>query len=457
MRIMQHLWSCEIKKIIPSDLRLRAPAYFLATAILMLLLAAAGTAFAGSATWNLNPTSGEWHTAENWTPPTIPNGPADTATFGVSNGTFVYSDYTGFEVNGIVFNAGASAFTFLFENSSFNHLFTISGVGITNNSGITQNFALVDGGDNVGITFKNSATAGDLTVFTLEDYICYVEFQDTSTAGNATLIANSDAAILFTGDSTGGTARVEVGEGVYGNGHLDISAHNAPGVMVGSIEGTGAVFLGANNLTVGSNNLSTTFSGVIQDDGSLTKIGAGTLELTGWNHYDGGTTIERGELVVNSMIGSGTGSGAVQVNAGTLVGRGAIAGAVTVGTGSGAGAGLAPGKRKAKPGTLTIRSTLTCNSDATYEVSLNTNDAIADQVVANGITISGAQFSLVDHGGFALTHGTVFTVIDNTSGTPITGTFANLADGSIFTVNGNTFQASYEGGTGNDLTLTVVP
>jgi hypothetical protein len=48
-------------------------------------------------------------------------------------------------------------------------------------------------------------------------------------------------------------------------------------------------------------------------------------------------------------------------------------------------------------------------------------------------------------------------VIDNTSGTPTAGTFANLADGSTFTVNGNTFQASYEGGDGNDLTLTVVP
>jgi hypothetical protein len=48
-------------------------------------------------------------------------------------------------------------------------------------------------------------------------------------------------------------------------------------------------------------------------------------------------------------------------------------------------------------------------------------------------------------------------VIDNPSGTPIAGTFANLADGSTLTVNGNTFQASYEGGDGNDLTLTVVP
>lgn len=57
---------------------------------------------------------------------------------------------------------------------------------------------------------------------------------------------------------------------------VDISGHNAPGVTMGSLEGEGnapfqpiTVFLGANNLTVGSNNLSTTFAGVIQDAACL--------------------------------------------------------------------------------------------------------------------------------------------------------------------------------------------
>ena len=60
-----------------------------------------------------------------------------------------------------------------------------------------------------------------------------------------------------------------------------------------------------------------------------------------------------------------------------------------------------------------------------------------------------------DRGGASI--GTVFNTIENTSVTPISGTFVNLADGSIFTVGSNTFQASYEGGDGNDLTLMVVP
>jgi len=264
----------------------------------------------------------------------------------------------------------------------------------------------------------------------------------------------SGGLIFFSGDSTGDTARVEV----FGTGVLFISGHNAPGTTVGSIEGDGLVALGSNNLTVGSNNLSTTFAGVIQDSGSLTKIGTGKLVLTNANTYTGGTEVEEGGLGVNNMRGSGTGSGAVQVNAGTLAGRGTIAGAVTVGTGSGAGAVLAPGGSGGKPGNpLTIQSTLTFKSDATYKVDLNSLHVIADEVIVNGVTIeNGALFSLLGSGQGILAPGTVFTVIDNTSGTPIAGTFANLADGSTLTVKRNTYQANYEGGDGNDLTLTVL-
>jgi hypothetical protein len=59
--------------------------------------------------------------------------------------------------------------------------------------------------------------------------------------------------------------------------------------------------------------------------------------------------------------------------------------------------------------------------------------------------------------GVRLRVGTTFTVISNTAATPIARTFANLPDGSIITIRGNNLQASYEGGDGNDLTLTVVP
>ena len=42
--------------------------------LIILSLALAIDAHAGSATWNLNPASGDWDTASNWTPNTVPNG-----------------------------------------------------------------------------------------------------------------------------------------------------------------------------------------------------------------------------------------------------------------------------------------------------------------------------------------------------------------------------------------------
>jgi hypothetical protein len=92
-------------------------------------------AYADSAQWNLNPTSGDWNTAANWTPATVPNGSADTATFALSNTTNV-SISASTEVNEIVFTAAATNPYFI-EIRGDDGL-TLSGTGITNNSGIAQ-------------------------------------------------------------------------------------------------------------------------------------------------------------------------------------------------------------------------------------------------------------------------------------------------------------------------------
>ncbi|MEO6872151.1 MAG: autotransporter-associated beta strand repeat-containing protein [Chthoniobacterales bacterium] len=136
---------------------------------------------------------------------------------------------------------------------------------------------------------------------------------------------------------------------LLGNSELDISGHTTSGVTIGSLSGDGLVVLCANPLTIGSNNQSTLFSGIIQDGGSsgvtggsLSKAGSGSLALSRANSYTGGTTVSAGVLPVANQNGSATGTGPVNVNGGTLGGEGTIAGATTIGTGSGRGAFLAP-------------------------------------------------------------------------------------------------------------------
>ena len=146
----------------------------------------------------------------------------------------------------------------------------------------------------------------------------------------------------------------------------------------------------------------------------------------------------------------------MKVNAGTLGGQGIMAGLVTMGTGSGTRAVLAPSVGSNRLAVLTIQRALTFKADSTYSGKLNTMNPSTDQVIAKGVTIeSGAQFTFQQLGNSRLSSGTVFTVINNTSAIPISGTFANVPDNSTFAVGRNNYHVSYQGGDGNDLTLTV--
>jgi autotransporter-associated beta strand protein len=257
--------------------------------------------------------------------------------------------------------------------------------------------------------FSESSTAGSATIINdgATDFsfagVTSTFFGDTSTAGSATIIANGGpfggGQILFGNNSTGGTSRIEV----FGNGFLDISAHNAPGVTIGSIEGDGDAFLGANDLTVGSNNLSTTFSGVIQGvGGSLTKIGTGRLDLTGANTYTGNTSINRGVLKVDGSITSNT----FVNHGGTLAGTGTISGDVmNKGT-------VSPGDA---PGTLTINGNYTQASNGTLLIDIAGGNAgecsvldvlgtanlsgLLDPVLLNGfVPTIGESFTFLNYG-----------------------------------------------------------
>ena len=200
-----------------------------------------------------------------------------------------------------------------------------------------------------------------------------------------------------------------------------------------------------------------TYRSAISDFASV-EIKSGIVSFLGSSSYTGPTTISGGIFIVANDTGSATGSGPVQVTRGALGGNGSIDGDVTIGGGRGP-AVLSPGALPGNHPTLTIQSTLTFQTGGSYLYTFEAtrNNSRADEVVANGVTITGgATLNIVGIILGRLPLGTTFTVINNTAATPIAGTFANLHDGSIVTIFGNHLQASYEGGDGNDLTLTVV-
>ncbi|MGA2033040.1 MAG: autotransporter-associated beta strand repeat-containing protein [Thermoguttaceae bacterium] len=85
---------------------------------------------------------------------------------------------------------------------------------------------------------------------------------------------------------------------------------------VGSMSGNAPIDLGSQTLTVGNDNTSTTYSGIISDAGNLVKTGVGTLVLTGNNTYSGGTTVSQGTLQGNaaSLQGSVVNNASVVFN-----------------------------------------------------------------------------------------------------------------------------------------------
>src|SRR5205807_473705 len=103
---------------------------------------------------------------------------------------------------------------------------------------------------------------------------------------------------------------------------LDLNDFNE---TVGSLAGSGFVTLGSvtgGTLTVGGNNTSTVFSGIISELGAVTKAGTGTFTLTGSNSYTGVTTVTSGTLQIGNGGTTGSlGSGGVTDNSSLVFNR----------------------------------------------------------------------------------------------------------------------------------------
>jgi autotransporter-associated beta strand protein len=148
-------------------------------------------------------------------------------------------------------------------------------------------------------------------------------------------------------------------------------------------------------LTVGDNNASSTFNGIIGNGGnynghtgadvnnnvhlSLTKIGTGTLTLGGPNTYNGSTTVSAGSLVVSGSLGNTAVSVA---NGATLGGAGSIGGTVSL-----AGGGIvAPGNTSGTAGTL---------STGALQIGNATTPSVLNYDLANVTTVGGGINDLI--------------------------------------------------------------
>jgi hypothetical protein len=165
-------------------------------------------------------------------------------------------------------------------------------------------------------------------------------------------------------------------------------------------------------------------------------------------------------LIVSNTTGSGTGSGDVLVHFDILAGDGIVAGDVTLDAGfQFSSPSLSPGITifpATDIGTLTLRKKLIFGLRSFYVCLVDGDTGESDLVVANSVSIDPTAMLDLSENGTAPV-GMTFTIIESTGSIPIIGTFMNLPDGGTITEGNNTFQANYEGGDGNDLTLTVVP
>jgi fibronectin-binding autotransporter adhesin len=444
------------------------------------------SAHALDGTWTGPGTS--WDTGTNWSsspnPPnniaTFTNNGAPTSlsvgfgtintiqfTAGAPAYSFTFDQNFGIGAGGIVNNSSFAPTFTIYGNFQFSGASTAGNAAIVNNNMLffantsTAGNASINNTIFGGIVFQNSSSAGNATIVNNNSLLFLnsstagnatiinhsaVVFQDVSTAGSATVINDSSSTTAFTQASTAGNATIiNSGNGVgtlFSNTStggsarfitsagaiVDFSATTGSAgdgkITAGSIEGAGGYYLGANQLTVGSNNLSTTVSGVISDcgvpglrcqnvgatGGSLVKVGSGMLTLIGANTYTGPTNINAGILNVSGSLIS-----TVFVNSGgTLMGDGTVGGLGV------AGGTVAPGN---SIGTLNVAGNVSFAPGSIYQVEVNAAGQ-SDKIVARGTAgLAGGTVQVLAQSGTYIPN-TRYTILTAAGG--VSGTFANL-------------------------------
>ena len=350
----------------------------------------------------------------------------------------------------IVANTGARI-TFEDDSRAGNSNITVTGpsgaLRFIDNS--TAENAVVTASKNAFVQFEGNAKAGNsrITLDSEPALFAVLGFFDNSAAENALITANGpNALVQFLGSASGGDARFIIHTGST----FSITNLATTGTTAGSIEGAGTFNLGDKTLTVGSNNLSTEVTGtIIGMGGSLTKVGNGTLTLSGANTYTGETVVQAGILEMNTSSHASH----VRVDGGVLAGNGEF-GVAIVGPGGlevNAGGTVAPGPAAGGIGTLTANGSVAFQPGSHFRVDVNAAGQ-SDRLVAQfgAVNLTGAILDVMAANG-KYAPSTSYLVIDNSGSDAVVGTFASLNSSLAFL----TPTVSTTGGDGNDVVLTM--
>lgn len=236
-----------------------------------------------------------------------------------NSGTIVDDGSTTLTVAGIIGGGGA-----LIKGGP-GELLLINNNTYTGGTTITAGTLQLGNGGNTGSVIGDIVDNGKL-VFNRSDYINFNGV--ISGAGIVTQLGPGGVTLTNTNSYSGGTI-IEGGIlAVYSDANLGASSGGI--TFGGGVLETKSTFTTSRSITLDgpgaiSVDPSTTLTagGPISGTGSLSKDGTGTLVLTGFNTYSGGTLLDAGALVVGSSRALGAGN--MNVNAGTLSAIGTLA------------------------------------------------------------------------------------------------------------------------------------
>jgi autotransporter-associated beta strand protein len=378
-----------------------------------------------------------------------------TATYNLAGGT----------LKAATIQAGAGTATRTFnwtggniENLAGNNLTVGTGLTLTLSGAGSQTF-LADAGQTITVSGTIAGTSG----FSSSGLGTLVLGSSNSYNGQTT-ITSGTVKLAQTYAAQNSTVAVNVDNGLaFGTG---ITA-----ATIGGLSGSNLVNLINDDsnpvtLSVGNNNSSNTFSGVLSGaGGALNKVGSGSLTLTASSSYTGSTTISSGTL----QLGNGGTTGAISSSS-NITDNGVLvinrSNTVTQGTDFGGGAIGGTGAL-----TLLGGGTLVLNAANTYSgattVTSGTLDLLNQLAIQNSTltmnggglifdqSVSGNAFTF---GGLAATtSGTGFDIaLQNNAGTPaavaltVGGNNANTTYAAVLSGSGSLIKV----GTGS-LTLTA--